>query len=168
MSNTVKNRDFVLYCDLDGVLFHWDGRVKELLGDQFETASKGHKWAAITKYDADVQPFYETLPKFDDTDQLWTFITSTFEFYNILSACGSTPKNAADQKRRLVRAHFGEVNTIIVKKGPDKAMYANPKSILIDDRDDRVLVPWRAAGGIAVKHTSALDTIEQLKKILQI
>ena len=61
--------------------------------------------------------------------------------------------------------HYPEVECIVVRKSPDKAQYAHPKAILIDDRM-KSIEPWRAAGGIGILHTSAEDTIAQLQSII--
>jgi len=45
-----------------------------------------------------------------------------------------------------------------------KQQLATPTSILIDDRADNIN-QWEAAGGIGILHTSASNTIEQLKKL---
>ena len=41
-------------------------------------------------------------------------------------------------------------------------MYAKPNRILIDDYSETI-ERWRAAGGKGILHTSADDTIKQLK-----
>ena len=45
-----------------------------------------------------------------------------------------------------------------------KKNYAAPNHILIDDKKSNI-DEWRAAGGIGILHTSAADTIQQLKKL---
>ena len=166
MNNKIK--EYVLWCDMDGCVANWQGRLEEILGEGYTDAHKGRKWAAITRYDKEVAPFYATLPKFEDTDVLWEFIVSTFEFYSILSACGNTPHDASIQKRTWVHNNLGkDVNIVIVKRGVDKAIYAHPKAILIDDRA-KVIDPWNAAGGLGILHVNAADTIKQLKEILKI
>jgi hypothetical protein len=45
-----------------------------------------------------------------------------------------------------------------------KSEYASKNRILIDDRADTV-ERWRANGGIGILHTSAEDTINQLKQL---
>jgi len=45
-----------------------------------------------------------------------------------------------------------------------KKNYAAPNHILIDDRKSNI-DEWRAEGGIGILHTSAADTIRQLKKL---
>ena len=47
-------------------------------------------------------------------------------------------------------------------KGKHKAVYARPDYVLIDDRKDNIEA-WTNAGGIGVLHTSAADTIKQLR-----
>lgn len=168
MKRKNKNKRFVIFVDMDGVVANWEGRVIEILGSKFDlsTCSKSYKWAMITKYNTEVQPFYETLDKFNDTDELWAFITENFQFYSILSAAGSTPKDSAAQKRRWIRRELGDdVNSIIVRDGGDKAKFANAHTILIDDRE-KVLNPFKEAGGIGILHTSAVDTIRQLQEII--
>ena len=48
--------------------------------------------------------------------------------------------------------------------GSQKAAYAMKKNVLIDDRPKNIEA-WENAGGIGILHTSAADTIEQLKKL---
>ena len=48
--------------------------------------------------------------------------------------------------------------------GSQKAAYAMKKNVLIDDRKKNIEA-WEAAGGIGILHTSAAETIEQLKKL---
>ena len=54
----------------------------------------------------------------------------------------------------------------MVSKSPDKAEYAHPYSILIDDRE-KSIDPWRTKGGIGILHTSAEETIAQLQAIVE-
>ena len=46
----------------------------------------------------------------------------------------------------------------------DKAQYASPNAILIDDRS-KAIDPWVDMGGIGILHTNTNNTIEQLKQI---
>jgi hypothetical protein len=45
-----------------------------------------------------------------------------------------------------------------------KQMFAGPNRILIDDME-QTINEWNAAGGIGIHHTSADNTISQLKKL---
>ena len=53
-------------------------------------------------------------------------------------------------------------NIIFLVKGDN--VYAQKKNVLIDDRPKNIEA-WEAAGGIGILHTSAADTIDQLKKL---
>jgi hypothetical protein len=108
--------------------------------------------------------FFEELDLLPDAMQLWNYVNNHRVF--ICSATGNTV-NAGPEKRIAVRRHFGEEaadKAILVKHSQDKANYASPTSILIDDRT-RSIDPWIAAGGIGILHKSAADTIAQLQKL---
>ena len=115
----------------------------------------------------DVQPFFATLEKLHDADELWDFVTNNFNNVEVLTATGFTPKNAAVQKNEwcknnLINCH--KVNT--VKRSTDKANLANSTSILIDDRTQSIN-PWVEHGGVGILHTSAKNTIQQLSTYLK-
>jgi hypothetical protein len=46
-----------------------------------------------------------------------------------------------------------------------KANYSGEGKILIDDRLEPNIEMWRSKGGIGIHHTSASDTISQLKEL---
>lgn len=155
-----------IYVDLDGVLSDFEGLISSHVGRPISEISKGYLWASINKYNNEVNPFFESLPLMKDAMELWNFVISNFKDVNILTATGNTPKDAAEQKRTWVIKHLSRYNRIItVTKSPDKANYASETSILIDDRD-KSIDPWVEAGGIGILHTSAKETIEELKQYL--
>ena len=53
---------------------------------------------------------------------------------------------------------------LILSQAKDKQNYACRDCILIDDRPSNIS-QWRASGGIGIFHTSASDTIRQLKEL---
>jgi phosphoglycolate phosphatase-like HAD superfamily hydrolase len=155
-------------CDMDGVIADFAGSVRKIMPDFIEGVTEGNKkldgkmWAKITKYQKNGGEFWYDLEPMKDAFDLWAYI-SKFK-HGILSACGEERFNAEDQKRRWLKKHFGNVDTILVRRAVDKALHAAPNRILIDDKR-KALDPWIAAGGIGVLHTSAADTISQLKAI---
>lgn len=161
------NEHYRIYCDLDGVIADFDSKVSEINeGVASKDLGSSKLWASVSNYNSKVEPFFESLAKIPDADDLWKFLITNFENVAILSACGYTPRDGADQKRRWVKKHLGEsVVSHIVTKSPDKATFASPNSILIDDRM-KSITPWVDAGGIGILHTSAADTISQLKELL--
>lgn len=157
---------FKMYVDLDGVLSDFEGRVSEILGKPIREASSSEIWKGVYRYDMDVQPFFGTLNKLHDADELWEFVTGNFDNVEILTATGFTPKNAAVQKKEWCKNNLlncAKVNT--VKRSAGKANLACPKSILIDDRAQSI-DPWVERGGIGILHTSAENTIRELAKYL--
>jgi 5'(3')-deoxyribonucleotidase len=159
-------RDFDLYLDADGVICGFDQHVQKIFGKKVEAFQpKGSFWAALTHHDTHVEKFFRNLPKMTDADILMTFMIENFSHVKVLTACGTTPKDAKEQKIEWFAEHYPNVECIVVTKSPDKAKYAHSKAILIDDRA-KSIDPWVAAGGIGILHTSAEDTIAQLRAII--
>jgi 5'(3')-deoxyribonucleotidase len=156
---------YTVYVDMDGVLANFNGYAKNKLGFDIASGDKEIKkqfWKAVGKRVKECKKFYGDLDLLPDAKELWEYVKQ----YNpiILSATGHI-KSAASEKREWLREHFGDDiadNAIFVKSAEDKAQYANKHSILIDDRS-QAIDPWKAAGGIGIHHTSAKDSISQLK-----
>jgi 5'(3')-deoxyribonucleotidase len=177
MSNDeTKQIQYVIFCDLDGVLADFTGGVTKAMREinpalHVDTAKwdtdrkyRDSMWKAMTayqqKYGYVLWRNMETLP---DAYQLWDYIKP----YNpqILSATGNASYRAMEQKRGWVTEHFGSsvrVNT--TESAREKAQYAGPNHILIDDKM-KAIQPWLDAGGIGILHTSAASTIQQLKQL---
>jgi len=124
----------------------------------------------IISRDAD---FWASLPAMQDAQQLWDYISPLNPGPYILSA----PWDEESRQGKLLWLS-GMANNLNPMPAKDKIIlthnkhaYAmNPKTgkpnILIDDMD-KYLDPWAAAGGIAIRHTSASETIRELEKWLQ-
>lgn len=158
----------VLSCalDLDGVFADFEYKVAEIAGIPFQKIPKNSVWHYISEYDKDVAPFFESLPVIPGSLKLFEFAKNNFQYVFILSACGNTPRNAAEQKRKWCKKVFGDVDTQIVVKSADKAKFATPHTILVDDRH-KSIDPWVQAGGIGVLHQHTSGSINRLKEILE-
>lgn len=162
----MKNYELKVFLDLDGVLADFSGRLKEITGKPAESLSKGYLWASVQKYNDNVAPFFETLDKMPDADQLFNFVTGNFGHVGILTATGWTPRDGADQKRNWVKKHFGDkLDVKVVTSGSLKKEFATPQTVLVDDTT-KAITPWIQAGGIGVLHRNAKQSIEELKQIL--
>lgn len=160
------NYEYTCAVDLDGVMADFSGRIEELTGQKCETLNKGKLWSTVQKYNDTVAPFFQSLPKMKDADELWTFVRANFSHVFVLTATGWTPKDGADQKIAWVKEHLGsDIVTKVVTSGSLKAQFATPSTILIDDTA-KAINPWIAAGGVGVLHTSAANTIRELKLLL--
>lgn len=161
------NEHLTVALDSDGVLAHFEQKVCEINGvDCMSKVSRGRVWSSIGHFDKTVMPFFESLDKMDDADRLVEFVRANFINHFILTACGYTPKDGAEQKKRWYAKHYGpEMVVKVVTGSRDKATFASPTTILVDDRE-KSIGPWVEAGGIGILHRSADETIARLKEII--
>ena len=153
-----EKADYKIYCDMDGVIVDFDKGYKELTGTEasFDTP-KEEFWAPIQKAGA---PFWIKLQWMSDGKKLWEFIKP----YNpqLLSA------PSRDESSKIGKFVWVKRNVpgtkLILRSAERKQEFATPNSILIDDRADNIQ-RWKDAGGIGILHTSAADTIQQLKDL---
>ncbi|MGZ8890252.1 MAG: 5' nucleotidase, NT5C type [Nitrososphaeraceae archaeon] len=167
---SINGTEFTIFVDLDGVLVDFDKHAKEVFNNcpslWPENRLKGKFWKDVTKSCREGNPFFLAMDPMPDAFVLWNYIKDHNP--TILSATGSLSvvPNAKFEKREWVKQHLGELAAgmgILVQSAIDKAQYSAPNHILIDDRV-KAIEPWIAAGGIGILHTSAEDTIRQLKE----
>lgn len=173
MENPVKlmevistpTQNYVLFVDLDGVLVDFDKQMEDIgfPRQRMEADKKAKRefWATVGAMAKRGEPFWGTMDPMPDAFQLWNYIKK----YNpqILSATGHVG-NGVPEKRQWVAKYLGNPETHLVRKSEDKAKFAAPTHILIDDRK-KSIEPFVAAGGIGILHTSAADTISQLQRL---
>lgn len=176
-----QNTGFKLFVDLDGVLVNFEKGVSEFMADD----SWGEKhtvhgyamgnskqsnvfWRKI-KYVNNIAPneavsLWSNLEWMSDGKKLWSYIAQ----YNpiILSSPGTESRLIIEAgKTRWIRKNLKPEPSYIFE--PDKWKHAAGKpgiqNILIDDSAHK-LNPWMEHDGIGILHTSAADTIKQLKK----
>lgn len=104
---------------------------------------------------------WEEMPFMHDGLVLWHHIKPLDP--TILSATGHM-KVAPIEKHAWIKKHLGDIPTILVRDAVDKAKYATPNGVLIDDTP-KAINAWVAAGGIGVLHINAQDTIHQLREL---
>lgn len=144
--------------DLDGVLADFDAGVKAITGGLPHEIHKRDMWKAITSK----KNFFEELALTHDALELWAYLNNTGKQITILTGL-PTMNDGAEQKRRWVKKHFGDVPCIVLPS-KDKRLHAAPNRILIDDRHD-MINGWLEAKGYAILHTSTESTIQQLSSI---
>ena len=148
----------VIYVDADGVCVNFEKGYEDLTG---KLLNKGEvDWAII----GDRKNFYRDLEPMPDMWELLHFVLPYEPF--ILTGIPSveTVPEAADNKKEWFRKHGVDV-PVICTRSKTKSNYCLPGDILIDDWEKHKHL-WVAKGGIWITHTSAKDTIEQLKRIL--
>lgn len=164
----LEDVSYRIFCDLDGVLVNFIKTAVEVAGINPETASKEDTyrfWARIQRHTAEGKPFFERMEPMHDAMTLWNYIKPHNP--TILSSTGERIVGAAQEKHAWVQTHLGSEaasTAIFTPSAKAKAQYAAPTHVLIDDRT-KAIDPWIAAGGIGILHTSAVSTIQHLKKL---
>lgn len=148
-----------IFCDMDGVLVDFNEGYLKLTGQVLngEHRNDSKFWDPINAAGYD---FWINLKWMKDGKELWSYI----EKYNpeLLSA----PSRQVDS--RVAKNHWVERELpgvhLILRSAKHKKDFAGPYNILIDDRIDNVN-GWIEAGGVGILHTSAENTINELKKL---
>lgn len=162
-----------VYLDMDGVIADFNAQFLKLSGgidpDEFEAKSKRDFWKII--HIAGI-PFWTGMPWMPDGKVLYDYLKKLNDGglinLEILSATSRSNKNAYNGKHIWARRELGnDIKVNLVERGVEKAQFATPNTILIDDKE-KVINPFRQAGGIGILHTSATDTINQLNAILKL
>lgn len=148
-----------LFVDMDGVLVDFNKGYFELTGtdisDKYQNSAAF--WEPIDRAGI---TFWEDLNWTEDGKRLWDYV----EKYGPTILSSPSRKNDsrvgkhAWVKRELPNAH------LILRTANDKKEFACPHCILIDDLQKNI-DSWNESGGIGILHTSADDTIKQLKNL---
>ena len=152
-----------IYCDMDGVLADFEKGIKTMIGGKFSDA----RWDELP------DDFFLQLEPMKDAKQLWDFIGKYDQF--ILTATprserGPISARAPDDKTRWMKRWFGvDTNRMYPVQRINKANFDvdgrdSRPNLLIDDHIKNIQA-FRKARGIGVRHTSASNTIKQLKEI---
>jgi len=168
--NELQQPEYEIFVDMDGVLADFEQGVGVAMGERLDQERydvdkkyRNKMWSWVRKYSKQGGKLWLELPMMADAMTLWNYVKK----YNpqILTAQGDPNYGAEAQKRQWIANNLGSnINVLVTQKSSEKAQYAAPHRILIDDRD-KSIGPWTAAGGIGILHTSAADTIKQLKEL---
>jgi len=158
-----------IYCDMDGVLVDITGGLSKLynIPNLNNKNFDQHIDPIKPQIDKEYPNLFAELPWTKDGKQLWNYI-SKYE-PNILSAHTNTwqPNSKSDKLHWIDKnlRPLPKLNHILMRRDKKKFAVTNGKpNILIDDWSKNT-DEWKAAGGIAIKHTSTAETIAALKKL---
>jgi hypothetical protein len=155
--------NYTIYSDMDGVLSDFDKRFMEFSdgippGQYEQRRGREEFWKLID--DTVGVPFWAGMDWMSDGKEYWNYI----EKYNPIILSAPSKKEESKYGKRIWKKRNMPNNKMILVPAWKKKEYANPTSILIDDRADNIN-QWEAAGGIGILHTDATSTIAKLKKL---
>lgn len=150
-----------LFLDLDGVLADFDGHYEQHFGVRLprSVADPPGMWENIRRHGR----FYRDMPPMSDALELWTAVA--YLRPTILTGVSYAEVPEAEQhKREWLAEHLGADVPIICCKSRDKRLHGRPGDVLVDDWS--LYQPlWVEMGGIFVLHTSARDSVEQVRQL---
>jgi len=159
--------EYEIFVDMDGVVADFNKRffdIADMLPSEFEEKyGKDKFWDLIADYKKE---FWSEIPMMWDAKALIDYVKQYP--YQMLTA-PSSKKDSLIGKTIWMRMHTnklfgGDRPKVIFRKADNKQEFAAPNKILIDDRA-KTIDQWNAKGGIGILHTSAENTIKQLKKL---
>ncbi|MDA8959248.1 hypothetical protein N9F64_00455 [bacterium] len=158
----MKDMDYEIYSDMDGVLTDFDASFMKasdgILPSEYEkNFGKDGFWKLIDERGVG---YWVGMPWMPDGKTYWDYIK---KYTPILLSSPSRSQTSRLGKRLWVRNNMPGTK-LILAQAKDKQNYAQKNRILIDDRPSNI-DQWRASGGIGILHTSASDTIRQLKEL---
>lgn len=156
----IEENKYTIYCDMDGVLVDFEEGYERLTGINIKGRHvKGDAkfWEPISK--AGVS-FWVRLKWMPDGKELWDYIK---QYNPSLLSAPSREESSRIGKRLWVKNNIPGTK-LILASAVNKQRYSGENKILIDDRADNIQ-QWKDNGGIGILHTSAADTIKQLKEL---
>ena len=111
---------------------------------------------------------FADLRKLDDADTLMSFLDSLNIPITILSSAGGFDHlydNIVEHKFDWLETNNIPYPAVVVENKTIKANFARPVTLLIDDQEINTRA-FIEAGGLAIQHMSAENTIERIKEIL--
>lgn len=175
--------EYKVYSDMDGVMTDYFRAVKEMksntekkeYGELRPSMSREEYYEMIQSEGIE---FWENMPWMADGKKYWNYIKS----YNpIILTTPASFEESRQGKFNWIRRELGIKENQYFKSpkkykqagykpriiiSGSKEQYIDPsfKCILIDDAEKNI-TKWKDNGGIGILHTSATDTIKQLKEL---
>ena len=152
---------YTIYCDMDGVLVDFEKGYYDATGAHTKQFAKGDNafWEPI---DAKGPSFWANLPWMPDGQELWRYIKKYKP--NILSSPSRSSTSKVGKEAWLKMHLQNSYKKAYFYPRNQKQLFSDTNRILIDDLPNTI-EEWNAKGGTGILHTSAADTISQLKKL---
>ena len=150
----------IIYLDMDGVLTDFNAAFEAIDGKKTTEIEKFGDpvfWEHVKKGGL---RFWSHMPWMKDGRTLWNYVRD--KNVEILSAPARALPDSVKGKKIWVNRELGSVK-LNLKRAREKQEFAHNRAILIDDKKKNI-DRWKAAGGLAIHHTSAMKTIKKLKE----
>ena len=152
---------YIIYCDLDGVLVDFAKGYFDLTGIDITTYKNGNAdfWTPVDK---EGPKWWANLYWMSDGKLLWEYIKKRKPY--ILSS-PSRSNSSRIGKDAWVRVNLKpDYKSLLLYPRHEKQNFSGENHILIDDMENTI-AEWNSKGGIGIHHTSAANTIKQLKEL---
>jgi len=150
---------------MDGVIADFEKRYMELYNIHPREAEKKSQFNHFFDNFINTNQF-ATLDKMRGADEGLDYLRKASAPTQILSSTANEERYDAISKQKMIwlQTHGITFNPIFVPGKKHKWKYATPDSIIIDDTE-RVIDDWIKAGGVAIWHKNAKDTIKILQML---
>ena len=158
----------IIYFDMDGVLADFEAGFLKVSGQDLSLLPDDVFADKATKDKVFAHPtFFIDLPLLPGAKEMVAYAMGYDADVKVLTATGySSEESVKAQKMEWIKLHFPDITEVhTVPKSDMKARFAWPIDILIDDRLEKSIMPFRAKGGIGIHHTSPADTKRQLDAV---
>ncbi len=162
LEEDLEKKEYTIYSDMDGVLVDFNERFKRfskgIPPTEYEQKfGKDKFWELV---DGIGVRFWVGMDWMSDGKQLWNYIKE----YNPTLLSSPSRSNYSRIGKRIWRKRNLPSTKLVLARAANKQNYADPNSILIDDRESNI-DQWIKAGGIGILHTDTASTINKLKEL---
>jgi hypothetical protein len=156
-----------IYVDMDGVVADFVEYMESVTGEKIDQLTKDDVAFKKIKQKLTAGDFFSKLKPMKGLKLLKDFQAAGVD-YEILSSVGKfNSANVANQKKAWLKKHLGFAPKFnYTTSSVDKAKYAKPNTVLIDDRT-KSTGPFKSAGGQVILHKTYEDTKKKIDKLLK-
>ena len=157
----------MIYLDMDGVLCNFERRYFELYGELPGSMRDRKEFSVHWEHFIQTKQF-ETLDWYPGAQKLLEYCFATGIPIEVLTSSGGNKYHdlVESHKKVWLESHgLGMLKANVVAGRKNKAKFATPNRILIDDTPD-VIDSYNAAGGLGILHKEVVNTLLYLDKLL--
>lgn len=148
-----------LYVDMDGVLADFNRHYKDCFGVEVNRIQDNVDWKKFTGH----KDFFLHIKPMPDFYELWNYIVQ-YDPIIITGVPKTNTREAVNNKIDWVDKYVPDFPSVITCRSSMKYIYCKPGDVLIDDWE-KYKSKWVKAGGVWITHTSAKNTIVELKEL---